>query len=52
MFDEALLRLFGEHPGCVLVPLVAWLVTGEWPAHQLRWDVSFPEAGWSRLPGI
>ena len=46
------MRLFGEHPGWVLVPLVAWLVTGEWPANQLRWDVSFPEAGWSRLPGI
>jgi hypothetical protein len=50
--EAAVLRLLGECPGGVAAPLVAWLVTDEWPANQLHWDVSFPAAGWSRLPGI
>jgi len=52
VFEEALMRLLGERPGRVPSSLVAWLVTGQWPAGQPRWDVSFPAAGWSRLPGI
>jgi hypothetical protein len=50
--EAAVLRLLGECPGGVAASLVAWLVTDEWPANQLHWDVSFPAAGWSRLPGI
>jgi hypothetical protein len=52
VFDEALIRLLGEQPGRIPASLVAGLVTGEWPAPALRWDVSYPAAGWARLPGI
>jgi hypothetical protein len=52
MFEQALLRLLGEHPGRIPASLVAWVVTGELAAPALRWDVSYPAAACARLPGL
>ncbi|WP_175364725.1 hypothetical protein [Mycobacterium lentiflavum] len=52
MFEQALMRLFGEQRGRIPSSVVAWLVTGEFAAPTLRWDVSYPAAACARLPGL
>jgi hypothetical protein len=52
MFEQALMRLLGEQRGRIPSSLVAWLVTGDFPAPTLCWDVSYPAAAYARLPGL
>ena len=49
VFDEALVRELMQGSDHVPTPVVAWLVTGQWPAPALRCDVSFPRADYSGL---
>jgi hypothetical protein len=49
MFDEALLRELMDGSDRVPAPVVAWLVTGPWPAPALSCDVSFPRADYCGL---
>ncbi|MGV7570789.1 hypothetical protein PJL70_08260 [Mycobacterium kansasii] len=43
MVENALRQLMLEEPNQVPVALVAWVVTGEWPAHQSRCDIAVCE---------
>ncbi|WP_165612685.1 hypothetical protein [Mycobacterium kubicae] len=43
MIETALWRLMVDSPGPVPVALAAWVITGEWPAHQSRCDVAVCE---------
>ncbi len=49
MFDEAVLRELMHDSNPVPTPVVAWLVTGQWPAPALCCDVSYPRADYSGL---
>jgi hypothetical protein len=52
VFEQALTRLLSEQPDRIPASLVAWLVTGEFPAPRLRWDVSYPAVACAQLPGL
>ncbi|MDP7732655.1 MULTISPECIES: hypothetical protein [Mycobacterium] len=43
MVETALWRLMVDSTGQVPVPLMEWVVSGEWPSPQLRCDVAFPD---------
>ena len=49
MFEEAFVRNLMNGPQGAAVPAIAWLVTGQWPARQLSFDVSYPRADYSGL---
>jgi hypothetical protein len=42
MFDEALMRVLTESDP-VPAAVVEHLVTGQWPAAELRFDIAFPQ---------
>ncbi|MEE6140586.1 hypothetical protein SKC41_30280 [Mycobacterium sp. 050128] len=49
MFEEAFVRDLMNGPQGVPAAAVTWLVTGQWPAPALHWDVSYPRADYSGL---